>query len=98
MKVGLVVMDENPADALRIVRAARTALAGGDVPGVIAAGEAMVDERAVFGTPDDVAAQLGRYADVVDWALLYPPHFGVDQERIHANELSLIDVAAAWAS
>jgi alkanesulfonate monooxygenase SsuD/methylene tetrahydromethanopterin reductase-like flavin-dependent oxidoreductase (luciferase family) len=78
--------------------AARTALAGGDVPGVIAAGEAMVDERAVFGTPDDVAAQLGRYADVVDWALLYPPHFGVDQERIHANELSLIDVAAAWAS
>jgi alkanesulfonate monooxygenase SsuD/methylene tetrahydromethanopterin reductase-like flavin-dependent oxidoreductase (luciferase family) len=78
--------------------AARTALAGGDVPGVIAAGEAMVDERAVFGTPDDVAAQLGRYADVVDWALLYPPHFGVDQERIHANELSLIDVAAAWTS
>ncbi len=78
--------------------AARTALAGGDVPGVIAAGKAMVDERAVFGTPDDVAAQLGRYADVVDWALLYPPHFGVDQERIHANELSLIDVAAAWAS
>ena len=78
--------------------AARTALAGDDVPGVIAAGEAMADERAVFGTPDDVAAQLGRYADVVDWALLYPPHFGVDQERIHANELSLIDVAAAWAS
>ena len=28
-----------------------TALARGDVPGVIAAGEAMVDERAVFGTP-----------------------------------------------
>jgi alkanesulfonate monooxygenase SsuD/methylene tetrahydromethanopterin reductase-like flavin-dependent oxidoreductase (luciferase family) len=78
--------------------AARTALAGGDVPGVIAAGEAMVDERAVFGTPDDIAAQLGRYADVVDWALLYPPHFGVHQERIHVNELSLIDVAAAWAS
>jgi hypothetical protein len=28
---------------------------------------------------------------------LYPPHFGVDAERIHANELSLIEVAAAWA-
>ena len=78
--------------------AAREALASGDVPGVITAGEAMVDERAVFGTPDDVASQLRRYADVVDWALLYPPHFGVDSERVHANELSLIDVASGWTS
>lgn len=78
--------------------AARAALARGDVPGVIAAGEAMVEERAVFGTPEDVADQLRRYADVVDWALLYPPHFGVDQERVHANELSLIEVASGWTS
>jgi alkanesulfonate monooxygenase SsuD/methylene tetrahydromethanopterin reductase-like flavin-dependent oxidoreductase (luciferase family) len=78
--------------------AAREALARGDVPGVIAAGEAMTDERAVFGTPDDVAAQLRRYAAVVDWAVLYPPHFGVDPGRIHANELSLIDVASGWTS
>ena len=78
--------------------AAREALARGDVPGVIAAGEVMVDERAVFGTPGDVAGQLRRYADAVDWALLYPPHFGVDQERVHANELSLIDVASGWTS
>jgi len=75
---------------------AREAVGHGDVPGVIAAGEAMVGERAVFGTPDDVASQLGRYAGVVDWAILYPPHFGVDQERIHANELSLIEVASGW--
>jgi alkanesulfonate monooxygenase SsuD/methylene tetrahydromethanopterin reductase-like flavin-dependent oxidoreductase (luciferase family) len=78
--------------------AAREALARGDVPGVIAAGEPMADERAVFGTPEDVAAQLGRYAGVADWAILYPPHFGVDHERIHANELSLIEVAAGWTS
>ena len=78
--------------------AARAALARGDVPGVIAAGQAMVGERAVFGTPEDVAGQLRRYADVVDWALLYPPHFGVDAERVHANELSLIDVASGWTS
>ncbi len=135
MKVGLVVMDEDPADALRIVRAAdragvhslwtidyynrssltraaafaavsgqftaervaaREALARGDVPGVIAAGEAMVEERAVFGTPDDVAGQLRRYAGAVDWALLYPPHFGVDAEHVHANELSLIEIASGW--
>jgi alkanesulfonate monooxygenase SsuD/methylene tetrahydromethanopterin reductase-like flavin-dependent oxidoreductase (luciferase family) len=78
--------------------AARDALARGDVAGVIAAGEAMAGERAVFGTPEDVAAQLRRYDGVVDWALLYPPHFGVDAERVHANELSLIDVASGWTS
>jgi alkanesulfonate monooxygenase SsuD/methylene tetrahydromethanopterin reductase-like flavin-dependent oxidoreductase (luciferase family) len=76
--------------------AAREALARGDVPGVITAGDAMVEERAVFGTPEDVAGQLRRYADVIDWAILYPPHFGVDPERIHANELSLIEVASGW--
>jgi alkanesulfonate monooxygenase SsuD/methylene tetrahydromethanopterin reductase-like flavin-dependent oxidoreductase (luciferase family) len=76
--------------------AAREALARGDVPGVIAAGNAMVEERAVFGTLEDVAGQLRRYADVIDWAILYPPHFGVDPERIHANELSLIEVASGW--
>ena len=78
--------------------AARAALARGDVPGVIAAGEAMVGERALFGTPEDVAGQLRRYAGVVDWALLYPPHFGVGPERVHANELSLIEVASGWTS
>jgi hypothetical protein len=29
--------------------------------------------------------------------LLYPPHFGVDRERLHANELSLIEVASGWS-
>ena len=78
--------------------AARDAVARGDVPAVVAAGEAMVEERAVFGRPEDVADQLRRYADTVDWAMLYPPHFGVDPERVHANELALIEVAAGWAS
>ena len=78
--------------------AARAALARSDVPGVISAGEAMIDERAVFGTPEEVAGQLRRYAGIVDWALLYPPHFGVSQQRIHANELALIDVASSWPS
>ena len=76
--------------------AARDALARGDVAGVIAAGEEMAGERAVFGTPEDIADQLRRYEGVVDWALLYPPNFGVDAERVHANELSLIDVASGW--
>ena len=37
-------------------------------------------------------------ADVIDWAILYPPHFGVEPERIHANELGLIEVASGWTS
>jgi alkanesulfonate monooxygenase SsuD/methylene tetrahydromethanopterin reductase-like flavin-dependent oxidoreductase (luciferase family) len=78
--------------------ASREALARNDVDGVIAAGEAMVDERAVYGTADDVVEQLRRYADVVDWALLYPPHYGVDAESIHANELRLIEIAVAATS
>jgi alkanesulfonate monooxygenase SsuD/methylene tetrahydromethanopterin reductase-like flavin-dependent oxidoreductase (luciferase family) len=78
--------------------AAREALVRGEVAGVIAAGEAMVEERAVFGPPEDVADQLRRYDGIIDWAILYPPHFGVDPERIHANELSLIDVASGWTS
>ncbi|HEY6491791.1 MAG TPA: LLM class flavin-dependent oxidoreductase [Trebonia sp.] len=78
--------------------AARAAVASGDVAGVIAAGEAMVDERAVFGTPDDVARQLRRYAGTVHWALLYPPHFGVERDQVHANERALIEIAAAWTA
>jgi alkanesulfonate monooxygenase SsuD/methylene tetrahydromethanopterin reductase-like flavin-dependent oxidoreductase (luciferase family) len=76
--------------------AARAALARGDVPGVIAAGEAMAGERAVSGTQEDVVGQLRRYTDIVDWALLYPPHFAVPPERVHANELALIEIASAW--
>jgi hypothetical protein len=34
----------------------------------------------------------------VDWALLYPPHYGVEPDRIHANELRLVEIAAAATS
>lgn len=78
--------------------AAREALTRNDVDGIIAAGEQMVDDRAVFGTDDDVIEGLQRYAGTVDWALLYPAQFGVDPERIHANELRLIEIAAAATS
>lgn len=78
-------------------QSAREALARNDIDGVVAAGQAMVEDRAVFGTPEDIVEQLRRYADVVDWALLYPPHYGVEAERINANEHMLIEVAAAAA-
>ncbi|WP_168710536.1 LLM class flavin-dependent oxidoreductase [Mycobacterium intracellulare] len=78
--------------------ASREALAHNDTGGVIAAGEAMVDERAVYGKADDIVDQLRRYADIVDWALLYPPNYGVDPDRIQTNELQLIEIAAAATS
>lgn len=73
--------------------AGREAVVRNDVDGVVAAGQAMVDERAVYGTEADVIDQLRRYASVVDWALLYPPNYGVDAERVHANEMRLIEIA-----
>jgi alkanesulfonate monooxygenase SsuD/methylene tetrahydromethanopterin reductase-like flavin-dependent oxidoreductase (luciferase family) len=78
--------------------AARQAFAQGDVTSVAAAAWPMVKERAVYGTAADVSAQLARYRDVVDWALLYPPHYGVEAADITANELALIEVAACWTS
>jgi alkanesulfonate monooxygenase SsuD/methylene tetrahydromethanopterin reductase-like flavin-dependent oxidoreductase (luciferase family) len=75
--------------------ASREALARNDIDGIVAAGQAMVEDRAVYGTPEDIIDQLRRYADVVDWALLYPPHFGVEPDRIHANERLLIEIAGA---
>ncbi|ART67423.1 hypothetical protein BTO20_01380 [Mycobacterium dioxanotrophicus] len=75
--------------------ASRESLARNDIDGIVAAGQAMVDDRAVYGSPEDIVDQLRRYADVVDWALLYPPHFGVESQRIHANEHLLIEIAAA---
>lgn len=49
----------------------------------------------MYGTPEDIVEQLRRYDGIVDWALLYPPHFGVDPARIKANEHMLIEIAAA---
>ena len=87
----LLVHDEaNPALAYLIAR-----LGPPNFPtpiGVFTAVERALPPKEIH----DVASQLRRYAGVVDWAILYPPHFGVDAERIHANELSLIEVAAAW--
>jgi alkanesulfonate monooxygenase SsuD/methylene tetrahydromethanopterin reductase-like flavin-dependent oxidoreductase (luciferase family) len=78
--------------------AARVAFAAGDIDGVAAAGMDMAAERATFGTVDDVAQQLERYQDCVDWVLLYPPHYGTTGADITANELKLIEVAKCWTS
>jgi hypothetical protein len=51
----------------------------------------------VFGTVEDVAAQLNRYVDVLDIALLYPPHFGVEVADVASIERALVEVAACKA-
>jgi hypothetical protein len=79
-------------------QAAREAFAQGDPRGVAAAAHAMVDDRAVYGHAGDITEQLHRYTDIVDWALLYPPHYGVDSDQITANEMALIEVASCWTS
>lgn len=76
--------------------AARKAFATNDSSAVAKAAETMVDERAVFGTADQVNEQLHRYDAVADWLLLYPPHYGVKPSDVTANELALIEVASAW--
>jgi hypothetical protein len=95
MKVGLGVMDENPTPCSSSGR--RTALTCTRPGQSTTTTGAASPARRVFGTPEDVAGQLRRY-DAVGWALLYPPHFGVDADRVHANELSLIEAASGWTS
>jgi alkanesulfonate monooxygenase SsuD/methylene tetrahydromethanopterin reductase-like flavin-dependent oxidoreductase (luciferase family) len=77
-------------------RRARDAFVAGDIAGVGSAGLGLVEDRAVFGTKDEVYRQLARYQDVLDLALLYPPYFSVDPAEITRNEFELIDIAARW--
>jgi enoyl-CoA hydratase/carnithine racemase len=51
--------------------------------------EAMVDELAVAGTPDEVAEQLRRFDGVVDEVVLSPPTFRVAPERVAENLATL---------
>jgi probable F420-dependent oxidoreductase len=69
------------ADAIREALAARD-------PATMAAAvpDAMVDQLAVAGTTTQVAEQLRRLEDVLDHVIVYPPSFGMTEER--CNELA----------
>jgi alkanesulfonate monooxygenase SsuD/methylene tetrahydromethanopterin reductase-like flavin-dependent oxidoreductase (luciferase family) len=77
--------------------AIRIAFAKGDLSRMASIADALVETRAVFGTVEDVAAQLNRYVDVLDIALLYPPHFGVEVADVASIERALVEVAACKA-
>jgi probable F420-dependent oxidoreductase len=72
------------------------ALARGDVDGAAAAmHDEIVDTIAVVGTPEQVRDQLrDRYARLVDWVRLSPPH-GNPTPVVREQGLRLIDAAAA---
>jgi alkanesulfonate monooxygenase SsuD/methylene tetrahydromethanopterin reductase-like flavin-dependent oxidoreductase (luciferase family) len=79
-------------------QAAREAFAAGDHAAVGNAATSFVEERAVFGSTDEVSSQLARYEKVIDWVMLYSPHYGVAPSEVTANELALIDIASRWKS
>ncbi|HMI72911.1 MAG TPA: LLM class flavin-dependent oxidoreductase, partial [Solirubrobacteraceae bacterium] len=75
--------------------AVRAAFAAGDVEAMVGAvTEAMVDELAVAGTPDEVGEQLRRFDGVVDEVVLSPPTFRVAPERVAENLATLIEHCA----
>ena len=59
-----------------------------------AVSEAMVDEFAAAGTPDEVDAKLRRYDGVVDEVVLSVPSFQVTDERVAENLALLTDRCA----
>jgi len=75
--------------------AIREAFARGDAEAMVGAvTEAMVDELAVAGTPEEVGVGLRRYDGLVDEVVLSPPTFRVPPARVAANLATLIECCA----
>lgn len=70
----------------------RERFAAGDIEGMLAAvTDEMIDTLSIAGTPEEVRAGLGRYERLVDQVQLYSPSYGMSDERIVENTLSLIE-------
>lgn len=59
-----------------------------------AVSDAMVDEIAVAGTPEECRAQLARLEGLVDVPVLYSPTFGIAPERVAENHRLIIETFA----
>lgn len=74
----------------------RDAFLAGDAPGAVElVTDAMVDELALAGTPDEVRGKLARYEGIVDFVMLYAPTFMLPPEQVAAEHEAMI---AAFAS
>ncbi len=79
----------------REAEAIQQAFARGDADAMVAAvTEPMVDEFAVAGTPQQVAAALRRFDGVADHVILSPPSFRVTPERVAENLATLVEHCA----
>lgn len=75
--------------------AIRDAFARRDVGAMISAvTDAMVDELALAGTPEQVAAGLARWDGVVDEVILSSPSFGVSPQEVALNLEALVACCA----
>jgi probable F420-dependent oxidoreductase len=71
--------------------AIRAAFAERDFAAMAAAvPDTMIDAMAAAGTPEEVRARLDRAADMFDHVVVYPPSFGLDEERCDELTSSLV--------
>jgi alkanesulfonate monooxygenase SsuD/methylene tetrahydromethanopterin reductase-like flavin-dependent oxidoreductase (luciferase family) len=54
--------------------------------------DALVDEIAIAGTPDEARDRLGQWKDLTDQPLLYAPTVGVAPERVRANLDAMLEI------
>ena len=83
------------AELLRITleRVGRAALRKFDVRAMSeAVPDALVDEIAIAGTPDEARDKLAQWKDLTEDPLLYAPSVGVPPERIRANVEAMFEV------
>lgn len=76
-----------------VADACRKALATFDIRAMSEAiPDALVDEIAIAGTPDEARDRLEQWSDLTDEPLLYAPSVGVPPERIRANLDAILDL------
>lgn len=76
-----------------VAEACRAALASFDVQAMAAAiPDALVDEIAIAGTPDEARDRLRQWEDLCDEVLFYAPSVGVPLDRVRENNERILDV------
>jgi len=76
-----------------VADACRKALATFDIRAMSEAiPDALVDEIAIAGTPDEARDRLEQWSDLTDEPLLYAPSVGVPPERIQTNLDAMLDL------
>jgi probable F420-dependent oxidoreductase len=76
-----------------VADACRKALASFDIRAMSEAiPDALVDEIAIAGTPDEARDRLEQWSDLTDEPLLYAPSVGIPPDRIRANLDAILDL------